>query len=153
MPLATAATGIGKQVVTHAVRTWLGARRERSETLDELEQFGIDVRRYKPRTLVSVAYLSLQVSTDPHHRGRGDHPDERWFIDGRRTVTSGSSSLRADAGSGKTTLLQWLAVTAAGAGSPGRWSTGTGPCRSWSGCAAMPTVHCRDRSSCSPGSR
>ncbi len=31
-----------------------------SETLDELEQFGIDVRRYKPRTLVSVAYLSLQ---------------------------------------------------------------------------------------------
>ena len=33
-----------------------------SETLDELEQFGIDVRRYRPRTLVSVAYLSLQVS-------------------------------------------------------------------------------------------
>jgi hypothetical protein len=33
--------------------------------LAELEQFGIDVRRYKPRTLVSVAYLSLQVSVDP----------------------------------------------------------------------------------------
>lgn len=27
MPLATSATGIGKQVVTHAVRTWFGARR------------------------------------------------------------------------------------------------------------------------------
>ncbi|MGH3976653.1 MAG: NACHT domain-containing protein, partial [Pseudonocardiaceae bacterium] len=104
-----------------------------SETLDELEQFGIDVRRYKPRTLVSVAYLSLQVSTDRGRRGRGDLPDERWFTDGRRTVTSGSSSLRAeaalaesprtllrgDAGSGKTTLLQWLAVTAARSGFSG----------------------------------
>jgi hypothetical protein len=26
MPLATAATGIGKQVVIHAWRTWVGAR-------------------------------------------------------------------------------------------------------------------------------
>jgi NACHT conflict system protein/NACHT domain-containing protein len=111
-----------------------------SETLDELEQFGIDVRRYKPRTLVSVAYLSLQVSTDSRRRGRGDLPDERWFIDGRRTVTSGSSSLRAeaalaessrtllrgDAGSGKTTLLQWLAVTAARSGF-------SGPLADWNG--------------------
>ncbi len=111
-----------------------------SETLDELEQFGIDVRRYKPRTLVSVAYLSLQVSTDRSGRGRGDRPDERWFIDGRRTVTSGSSSLRAeaalaesprtllrgDAGSGKTTLLQWLAVTAARSGF-------SGPLADWNG--------------------
>src|SRR5918997_1107324 len=111
-----------------------------SETLDELEQFGIDVRRYKPRTLVSVAYLSLQVSTDSRRRGRGDLPDERWFIDGRRTVTGGSSSLRAeaalaessrtllrgDAGSGKTTLLQWLAVTAARSGF-------SGPLADWNG--------------------
>jgi hypothetical protein len=28
--LATAATRIGMQVITHAVRTWLGARRERA---------------------------------------------------------------------------------------------------------------------------
>lgn len=28
MPLVTAATWIGKQVVTHAVRTWFGARRK-----------------------------------------------------------------------------------------------------------------------------
>ncbi|MGH3917125.1 MAG: NACHT domain-containing protein, partial [Pseudonocardiaceae bacterium] len=111
-----------------------------SETLDELEQFGIDVRRYKPRTLVSVAYLSLQVSTDHNRRGRGDRPDEHWFLEGRRTLT-GSSSLRAeaalaeaprtllrgDAGSGKTTLLQWLAVTAA----RGRFS---GPLVDWNGC-------------------
>lgn len=111
-----------------------------SETLDELEQFGIDVRRYRPRTLVSVAYLSLQVSADRGHRDRGDRPDERWFADGHRTVT-GSSSLRAeaaladrprtllrgDAGSGKTTLLQWLAVTAARGGF-------SGPLAEWNGC-------------------
>ena len=111
-----------------------------SDTLDELEQFGIDVRRYKPRTLVSVAYLSLQVSTDGSRRGRGDRPDEHWFTDGRRTVTGGSSQraeaalaesprtlLRGDAGSGKTTLLQWLAVTAARSGF-------SGPLADWNGC-------------------
>ncbi|MGH3984289.1 MAG: hypothetical protein ACRDST_16800 [Pseudonocardiaceae bacterium] len=36
MPLATAATGIGKQVVTHAVRTWFGARRESADRDAEL---------------------------------------------------------------------------------------------------------------------
>jgi NACHT domain len=111
-----------------------------SETLDELEQFGIDLRRYKPRTMVSVAYLSLQVSTDRSRRDRGEQFDERWFGDGRRTMTGGSSSLRAeaalaesprtllrgDAGSGKTTLLQWLAVTAAR-------SRFSGPLADWNG--------------------
>ncbi len=68
-----------------------------SDTLDELEQFGIDARRYRPRTLVSVAYLSLQVSTDRDRRGRGfgDRLDERWFADGR--AAPGSGSLRAEA--------------------------------------------------------
>src|ERR687894_1107835 len=82
--------------------------------------------------LVSVAYLSLQVSTDSRRRSYSDRPDERWFADGRRSAP-GSSSLRAeaalaegprtplrgDAGSGKTTLLQWLAVTAARSGFSG----------------------------------
>lgn len=135
-----------------------------SETLDELEQFGIDVRRYRPRTLVSVAYLSLQVSTDPRRRGHGNLPDERWFADGRRTAP-GSSSLRAeaalaegrrtllrgDAGSGKKTLLQWLAVTAARSGFSGPLVDWNG-CRSCSGSAATPTARCRGPSSCSPGS-
>ncbi|MDQ3885975.1 MAG: NACHT domain-containing protein [Actinomycetota bacterium] len=111
-----------------------------SETLDELEQFGIDVRRYRPRPLVSVAYLSLQVSTDRNRLARSDRPDERWFADVRR-MPSGSSGLRAeaalaegsrtllrgDAGSGKTTLLQWLAVTAARGGF-------SGPLVGWNGC-------------------
>lgn len=111
-----------------------------SETLDELEQFGIDVRRYRPRTRVSVAYLSLQVSTDRRWRGHGDRPDERRSRDGRRIAPGSSSSLRAeaalaesprtllrgDAGSGKTTLLQWLAVTAARSGF-------SGPLVDWNG--------------------
>jgi NACHT domain len=107
-----------------------------SETLDELEQFGLDVRRYQPRTLVSVAYLSLQVSTGPGRRGRGERPEERWFTDSHRSVPTGSEGssslrveaalaeaprtlLRGEAGSGKTTLLQWLAVTAARSGFSG----------------------------------
>jgi NACHT domain len=110
-----------------------------SETLDELEQFGIDVRHYRPRTLVSVAYLSLQVSTGRDGRGRRARLDEHWSADGYRTVP-GSASLRAeaaladsprtllrgDAGSGKTTLLQWLAVTAARSGF-------SGPLAEWNG--------------------
>jgi len=36
MALATAASAIGKQVVTYAVRTWLGARRERGQRGSEL---------------------------------------------------------------------------------------------------------------------
>ena len=112
-----------------------------SDTLDELEQFGIDARRYRPRTLVSVAYLSLQVSTDRDRRGRGlgDRPEERWFADGRTPPGSGSlraeaalaesprTLLRGEAGSGKTTLLQWLAVTAARSGF-------SGPLAGWNGC-------------------
>ncbi|MGH3824819.1 MAG: NACHT domain-containing protein [Pseudonocardiaceae bacterium] len=110
-----------------------------SDTLDELEQFGIDVRRYMPRTLVSVAYLSLQVSTGRGRRPRGDQFDERWFAEGRRTVTDSSvraeaalaesprTLLRGEAGSGKTTLLQWLAVTAARGGF-------SGPLADWNGC-------------------
>ena len=110
-----------------------------SQTLDELEQFGIDVQRYRPRTPVSVAYLSLQVSTDRRRRQRGDWPDQDWFDEGRRTVTRSSSLraeaalasssrtlLRGDAGSGKTTLLQWLAVTAARGGF-------SGPLAEWNG--------------------
>ena len=36
MPLTTAATSIGKLVVTHAARTWLGARRDHAERDAEL---------------------------------------------------------------------------------------------------------------------
>ncbi|WP_035288908.1 NACHT domain-containing protein [Actinokineospora spheciospongiae] len=100
-----------------------------SEALDELEMFGIDVRRYRPRTSVSVAYLSLTVS--------GAAPKEEWLsiLDHQRTegirveqALAGSrrTLLRGTAGSGKTTLLQWIAVTASRAGF-------TGPLAPWNG--------------------
>ncbi|GAA2800040.1 NACHT domain-containing protein [Crossiella cryophila] len=88
-----------------------------SETLDELELFGVDTRRYRPRTSVSVAYLSLSVTRsvdeDDDWSGRGwESADgglrvESALADRSRTL------LRGDAGSGKTTLMQWLAVSAA----------------------------------------
>ncbi|MGO1055399.1 NACHT domain-containing protein [Crossiella sp. CA198] len=88
-----------------------------SETLDELELFGVDTRSYRPRTSVSVAYLSLSVTRsvdeDDDWSGRGwESADgglrvESALADRSRTL------LRGDAGSGKTTLMQWLAVSAA----------------------------------------
>jgi len=112
-----------------------------SDTLDELDQFGIDSRRYRPRTLVTVAYLSLRVSTDRRGVLRGrDLDGDGWFGNEeqpsadssslRAEVALGESSrtlLRGDAGSGKTTLLQWLAVTASRSGF-------TGPLEEWNGC-------------------
>ena len=54
MALATAASAIGKQVVTHAVRTWFGARRERDQRgaeLIELVRIGVP-DHFKQRKLV-----------------------------------------------------------------------------------------------------
>ncbi|MCA1671424.1 MAG: NACHT domain-containing protein, partial [Actinobacteria bacterium] len=76
-----------------------------SETLDELEQFGIDVRRYRPRTLTGSSSLRAEEALAQRSR----------------------TLVRGDAGSGKTTLLQWLAVTAARSGF-------TGALAEWNGC-------------------
>ncbi|MBB5158687.1 NACHT domain-containing protein [Saccharopolyspora phatthalungensis] len=90
-----------------------------SETLDVLELYGVDVHRFRPRTSVSLAYLSLSVTgsrrdVPPGRRGgEWDIPSERGLRveealgEGKRTL------LRGDAGSGKTTLLQWIAINAA----------------------------------------
>ena len=54
MALATAASAIGKQVVTHAVRTWFSARRERGQRgaeLIELVRIGVP-DHFKQRKLV-----------------------------------------------------------------------------------------------------
>lgn len=112
-----------------------------SRTLDELELFGIDTQNFKPRTTLSVAYISLTVSQDvnldesePVAQGnrlsewrQGDEPEtgtvrvEKALGDNHRLL------LRGEAGSGKTTLLRWLAITAA------RGKFG-GPLMSWNGC-------------------
>lgn len=94
------------------------------DSLDDLELFGVDIRRYRLRTRVSVAYLSLTVS-GRRGSGRGRRPplDDRWFSDRRNDDASMRveaalaerpwTLLRGEAGSGKTTLLQWLAVNCA----------------------------------------
>ncbi|ADJ45889.1 large ATP-binding protein [Amycolatopsis mediterranei S699] len=98
--------------------------RQISETLDDLELFGVDTRSYRPRTTLSVAYVSLTV------RGAGAdlrgpaHEMLSWRADAGRgqdgsvraeqaLATSARILIRGEAGSGKSTLLRWLAVNAA----------------------------------------
>lgn len=107
--------------------------------LDHLELFGVDVHRYRLRTPLSIAYISLAV-TGGNSRGlrRGGF---RWDPGLLRSDGGGDSAsvraeqalgdasrvlLRGDAGSGKTTLMQWIAVTAARHGF-------TGELDSWNG--------------------
>ena len=101
-----------------------------SVTLDVLELFGVRVERYRPRTTLSVAYISLSVSADDHpadHGGRraqgalhldewrkGEHEQGEATLHvetalGRAPLTL----IRGEAGSGKSTLLRWLAISAA----------------------------------------
>jgi hypothetical protein len=112
-----------------------------SDTLDEVELFGINTRRYRPRTRVSVAYLSLEATADDETqpgRPREGGWDEGW-LPGRGGRDRGGSQrveaavgrgprtlLRGEAGSGKTTLLAWLAVNAAR-------GAFTGPLAAWNG--------------------
>ncbi|WP_410819305.1 NACHT domain-containing protein [Micromonospora sp. 050-3] len=107
--------------------------------LDHLELFGVDVHRYRLRTPLSIAYISLAVTggnTRSLRRGRS-----RWDPGLLRADSGGDSAsvrteqalgdaarvlLRGDAGSGKTTLMQWIAVTAARQGFTGELATWNG---------------------------
>jgi hypothetical protein len=96
-----------------------------SATLDVLELFGVRVERYRPRTTLSVAYISLSVSADESDRRSATrtHLDE-WRKDepesGEATLRVETALgraplilIRGEAGSGKSTLLRWLAISAA----------------------------------------
>lgn len=102
-----------------------------SRTLDTIELFGIDVRQYRPRTTLSVAYISLSVrggsAARRRDRRRGWEPG-LLHVDRRtrhlgpeeaslrvESALSGTPRMliRGEAGSGKSTLLRWLAITAA----------------------------------------
>jgi hypothetical protein len=117
-----------------------------SGTLDVLELFGVRIERYRPRTTLSVAYISLSVSTDakPGRRGGLSGQGQAGFgLEEWRSSEpeSGEATLRVEtalgqapltlirgeAGSGKSTLLRWLAISAA----RGRF---TGDLAGWNGC-------------------
>ncbi|MER7788340.1 NACHT domain-containing protein [Streptomyces sp. NPDC097640] len=102
-----------------------------SRTMDEVELFSFTAGQ-APRTKLSVAYISLRVSTDEERAarrtGHGSVDRLRAGIGAWDTAEQESSAsvrveaalkqaprvlLRGEAGSGKTTLLNWLAVTAA----------------------------------------
>ncbi|MEU5263810.1 NACHT domain-containing protein [Amycolatopsis sp. NPDC021455] len=98
--------------------------RQISETLDDLELFGVDTRSYRPRTTLSVAYVSLTVrdtgadSLGPAHEMLSWRGDAMRGQDGsvraeRALATAGRILIRGEAGSGKSTLLRWLAINAA----------------------------------------
>ncbi|MBE8524769.1 NACHT domain-containing protein [Amycolatopsis sp. H6(2020)] len=98
--------------------------RQISETLDDLELFGVDTRSYRPRTTLSVAYVSLTVrgtgadARGPAHEMLSWRGDAMRNQDGsvraeRALATAGRILIRGEAGSGKSTLLRWLAVNAA----------------------------------------
>ncbi|MCO5971153.1 NACHT domain-containing protein [Actinoallomurus soli] len=116
-----------------------------STTLDVLELFGVRVERYRPRTTLSVAYISLSVSTEEEQAKSSRRsaapgmPDiGEWRRDepqpgeatlrvetalGRAPLTL----IRGEAGSGKSTLLRWLAISAAR-------GAFTGDLADWNGC-------------------
>jgi Leucine-rich repeat (LRR) protein len=104
-----------------------------SMTLDVLELFGVRIERYRPRTTLSVAYISLSVSAnsdtvtgfDRRHftAGRALHidewrkstqePEEATVQVEAALARAPLSLIRGEAGSGKSTLINWLAISAA----------------------------------------
>lgn len=91
---------------------------------DQLEVIGLTTHTYEPRTTLSVAYLSLTVTSDAERPPRRDRLPMDWLHDGKPTpaenlrveLALGGSRLtvvRGEAGAGKSTLLRWLAVNAA----------------------------------------
>ncbi|MBE1585654.1 NACHT domain-containing protein [Nonomuraea angiospora] len=138
MPLRTLEAPEGRQDDDAFQRHYLGFV---SRTLDEVELFGVRVENYRPRTSLSVAYISLNVSAGE----RGRRAPERLSVaslTGRPTAELGTERiesalgrerlmlLRGDAGSGKSTLLRWLAVTAARGDFSGALSD-------WNGCVPL----------------
>ncbi|MET7327679.1 NACHT domain-containing protein [Nonomuraea sp. NPDC005650] len=138
MPVRTLEAPEGRQDDDAFQRHYLGFV---SRTMDEVELFGVRVENYRPRTSLSVAYISLNVSSGE----RGRRAPARLSVaelTGRPTGELGTERiesalgrerlmlLRGDAGSGKSTLLRWLAVTAA----RGHFS---GALSGWNGCVPL----------------
>lgn len=98
-----------------------------SRHYDDLELIGVSVRNFRPRTTLSVAYLSLTVQRESGNQRRDADTllDGAWFGHGATEYATSAVRVegalsaakrmlvRGEAGSGKSTLLRWLAITAA----------------------------------------
>ncbi|MEU8041097.1 NACHT domain-containing protein [Streptosporangium sp. NPDC049078] len=102
-----------------------------SQTLDNLELLGIRVERFRPRTSLSVAYISLSVSalrSRAAHESWHEAPDEPATMRVESALGQGRRMLlRGEAGGGKSTLLRWLAIMVARGGFEGELAE-------WNGC-------------------
>ncbi|MCP2359055.1 hypothetical protein HD597_006075 [Nonomuraea thailandensis] len=102
-----------------------------SRTLDNLELLGVRVERFRPRTSLSVAYISLSVTAAQSagaHAAWHDAPEEPATMRAESALGRGRRMLlRGEAGGGKSTLLRWLAITAARGGFEGELA-------GWNGC-------------------
>ncbi|WP_263251345.1 NACHT domain-containing protein [Saccharopolyspora rosea] len=82
---------------------------------EDLELIGVSVRNFRPRTKLSVAYLSLTA----RGRDRRAEPVPRDVAEPETMraeaalARSDRTLVRGEAGSGKSTLLRWIAVQAA----------------------------------------
>lgn len=109
-------------------------REHLSETMDEIELFGVRVVNYRPRATLSVAYISLNVTAEEGAvRTATSSPQRLKFAEltgyreraqaTMRAETALTRSprllLRGQAGSGKSTLLRWIAVMTARGGLSG----------------------------------
>jgi hypothetical protein len=105
-----------------------------SNSLDEVELFGVRVENYRPRAALSAAYTSLNVTAQETAAAlAGPHPLKFATLTGESGMHQRLPAMRAEtalarfprtllrgqAGSGKSTLLRWIAVMAARGGFTG----------------------------------
>ena len=101
-----------------------------SMNLDSVELFGVRLERLRPKTALTVSYISLSVSvpgdpgTSTNQRPDAERahrvaewkaaPSEQSSLRVEAALSRSNLTLiRGEAGSGKSTLLRWLAITAA----------------------------------------
>ncbi|MEU6198424.1 NACHT domain-containing protein [Streptomyces sp. NPDC047061] len=96
-----------------------------ADSLSEVEVFGVPVNNFTPRATLSIAYISLSVTSEWESE-EGEDSDVKPGSEGPADILGAGKSLRVEsvlagstrnlirgeAGSGKSTLLHWIATSA-----------------------------------------